>query len=553
MSNTLTIEVRPKVLVAPTVDAGPDLNVQLPTDSVNLTMIASDIDGVIVSYLWEYVSGFTDYGFIIVNPNSPSTLIKSLSAGTVVLRATVTDDDGQTASDEVSITTIGQSPLDPIAANDGPYIVNIGMNYETRIALEVPITSLTSGGSPLPTDQYAFIISETNPDTSVYGLTASFFDQYGADYVSVNVIRNGNPPKLGTIIAWETSTNELILEIPDFLAAGESESAIPETNVSLYAKRTAIDIDSTESYDPDGYIDSRLWSWLSGRAHAEIETPSTTQTKVSSLIYTGTYSLQIEVTDDGGNKNAAGTTIVITDTPLTNKLGEGAAVDAGSEKSVTVTSSLGGSVALEATSIVPSTTQSSAHEWVVLSSPEGTVILPTIENPDSTTPTVKFQAGADSGRYTIGVTLTTDEGIKTSDTVDITVVTSGLYLETVSEVISPAGVNTVNLAIRGGQAGESVSLLFSMSSEETGTNENYVDILDGDGQETRLQDPGLTSITKVVVLNGSGEFAFINEISLEPLAAFTDIHSASITTTIAAGTSSISTPSTLTHSHEITV
>ena len=546
--NTLTIEVRPKVLVPPTVDAGPDLSIQLPINSVNLTMIAADVDGVIVSYLWEHIAGIADYGFTIVNPNSPSTLVKNLISGFVTLRATVTDDDGQTATDEITITTVGSSPLDPIAAIHGPYQLNIGMNHETRIALEETTASRSSQGIELPEDQYAFIISETNPNTSVYGLTASFFDQYGAGYTKVNVIRNGNSPKLGTIISWETSTNELVLEILNFAEAGEDPLRTTDTNVSLYAKRTAIDVDSSGSYDPDGTIASRLWSWGAGAGVASIDTPSSIQTKVSSLVHTAVHTIQVTVTDDGGNTNTVGTTITVTDTPFTTETNERATVDAGAEKSVTVTASVGGSADLEATSTVPSTTQSSAYEWIVLGAPEGTVILPTIENPNSATPTVRFPAGADEGRYSIGVNFITDEGIRASDTMDITVVTSGLYLETVSEVIL-FGVNTVNLAVRGGQAGESVDLLFNMSSVEEGGNQNYVDVLDGDAQETRLQDPGLTSITKTVVLNGSGEFTFINEISLQSLAAFTDIHSASITTTIAAGVSSISTPSSLTHSH----
>jgi len=86
---------------APVADAGTDAGITLPTDSVNLDGSGStDSDGTITSYVWSFVSGPTN-----VDPNDTvSPTVSGLVEGTYVFKLVVTDNDGATDEDTVSIT-----------------------------------------------------------------------------------------------------------------------------------------------------------------------------------------------------------------------------------------------------------------------------------------------------------------------------------------------------------------------------------------------------------------------------------------------------------------
>ncbi|MEO1055031.1 MAG: hypothetical protein AAFX87_30635 [Bacteroidota bacterium] len=85
----------------PVVDAGEDLEVVLPLDSLVINSLASDTDGFIASYNWIQTAGAP----LTLTGTTTSTLtIKDLVAGTFEFSVTVTDNDGLTASDLVQVT-----------------------------------------------------------------------------------------------------------------------------------------------------------------------------------------------------------------------------------------------------------------------------------------------------------------------------------------------------------------------------------------------------------------------------------------------------------------
>jgi beta-glucanase (GH16 family) len=96
---------------APTANAGADRSITLPTNSVTINGSGADTDGTIASYAWTRQSG----------PNSPtlsgasttSLTASGLIAGTYVFRLTVTDNQGATGWDEVSVTVNANTP--PVA------------------------------------------------------------------------------------------------------------------------------------------------------------------------------------------------------------------------------------------------------------------------------------------------------------------------------------------------------------------------------------------------------------------------------------------------------
>jgi hypothetical protein len=97
--------------IPPTVNAGSDQSITLPTSTVALSATASDSDGTIASYAWTKVLGGAA---TIVSPSSASTNITGLVAGSYTFRCTVTDDDGASTADDVVITVNPAPPASGI-------------------------------------------------------------------------------------------------------------------------------------------------------------------------------------------------------------------------------------------------------------------------------------------------------------------------------------------------------------------------------------------------------------------------------------------------------
>lgn len=98
----VTVTVKPAANIAPTANAGSDLYITLPQNSITVDAGASaDNDGVIVSYQWTKITGpvsFTISDGAIANP-----VISNLTEGTYAIELVVTDDDGAIGKDTVNV------------------------------------------------------------------------------------------------------------------------------------------------------------------------------------------------------------------------------------------------------------------------------------------------------------------------------------------------------------------------------------------------------------------------------------------------------------------
>jgi hypothetical protein len=97
---------------------------------------SSDPDGTISKYAWSKVSGPTT--FLIGSTGSAITVISNLVAGTYVFRLTVTDNNGATANDDV--TVVVNDTASP--GNQAP-MANAG----TDITVQLPTAGITLDGS----------------------------------------------------------------------------------------------------------------------------------------------------------------------------------------------------------------------------------------------------------------------------------------------------------------------------------------------------------------------------------------------------------------------
>jgi hypothetical protein len=97
----LTVNAAKSSNVAPTVNAGSDKTIQLPSNSTSISGNASDSDGSISSYSWSKVSGPS----ATMNGTSTAKLeLSSLTEGSYTFKLTVKDNADASASDEVNLT-----------------------------------------------------------------------------------------------------------------------------------------------------------------------------------------------------------------------------------------------------------------------------------------------------------------------------------------------------------------------------------------------------------------------------------------------------------------
>lgn len=129
----IEIVVNPSGNTPPTVSAGDDITIVLPSNSTSVTATASDPDGTIASYSWVKLSGPT--GGSLSSASSATTGITGLTQGSYTYQVTVTDNLGATATDQVQINVIPGSNNPPTA--------NAGADQ----TLTLPLTQFTLSGS----------------------------------------------------------------------------------------------------------------------------------------------------------------------------------------------------------------------------------------------------------------------------------------------------------------------------------------------------------------------------------------------------------------------
>jgi PKD domain len=277
---------------SPTVSAGTDKTITLPVNSVTLTGTAADADGTIASYLWTKVSGT---GGTITTATSSTTTVTGLTAGTYVFSLRATDNQGATATDNVTVT------VNPGTTTNQAPIVSAGTDKTTTLpANSVSLTGTASdadgtiasylwtkvsgtGGTITTTSAATTTVTGLTAGTYVFSLTAT--DNAGAtatDNVSVTVNPAGN-------------TNQAPV-----VSAGPAQTiTLPVSSVTLSGSAT----------DADGSIASYLWTKVSGTG-STITNPGSASTTVTGLS-AGSYVFNLQATDNAGATGNKTVTIAV--------------------------------------------------------------------------------------------------------------------------------------------------------------------------------------------------------------------------------------------------
>ena len=112
----------------------------IPVNTIILRGSGKDTDGFVTTFLWSKINGPAT--FVIANPNQAITAIHNLVQGIYQYELTVTDNNGATGKDTVTIQLINASSNRSLALQqelDAADPINDSMNYNAGI-----ITKITS-------------------------------------------------------------------------------------------------------------------------------------------------------------------------------------------------------------------------------------------------------------------------------------------------------------------------------------------------------------------------------------------------------------------------
>jgi len=385
-SDQMQVVVNPaEVNQPPTVNAGSNITITLPTNSTNINGSASDIDGSIVSYTWTQRSGPSTASLSGVNGNTLTC--NTLIEGTYTFRLTVSDDDGASAFDEVDVI------VNPEIANSTP-TSNAGNDQ----SINLPTNSTTLSGSGSDTDgsivSYSWQkISGPNATlTNVNSPTLTLSDLVEGVYLFQLSVTDDDGA---------TGTDQVSITV---LAINQNPNSNAGDDITITLPTNSTTLNGSGS-DPNGNIQSYAWIQLSGPSSSTIGSPANAMTNVSGLIE-GSYQFQLIVTD---NDDAEDSDIVnVNVEPASTNIAPTA--NAGEDIFITLPNN---SVTINgiASDIDGSITD---YEWSVLSGPS--TFLLTNEN----TASVSIENMV-AGIYTLNFTVTDDNGATDIDGVKINV------------------------------------------------------------------------------------------------------------------------------------
>lgn len=387
--NAATIPNQP-----PVARAGTDIVMTLPANSTTLNgNTSTDADGTIVSYAWSRISGPATFTF--TSAGSAATGLNNLVQGTYVFRLTVTDDDGASATDDITVTVNA-------AANQAP-VANAGID----ITITLPVNSTTLSGSGTDADGtivgYAWA-RVSGPTTFTLGTanaaSSSLTNLVEGVYVfRLTVTDNNGATGTDNVTVVVNAANAPSNQAPTANAGPDRTITLPVNNTTLSGSGT----------DPDGTIVSYNWTKISGPATFLVASGSAASTALSNLVQ-GVYIFRLTVTDNYGATDTDDVTVTVN-----------AAVPGANQPPVARTTAdtirltlpvnsttMNGSTSTDADGIV------AAYEWTQLSGPTQVVI----GNGFTSAAQV---SGLTLGTYVFQLEVTDDDGASSAKTVTVLV------------------------------------------------------------------------------------------------------------------------------------
>jgi gliding motility-associated-like protein len=391
----------------PVANAGADVSITLPTNSLVLNGTGTDIDGSITSYAWTKVSG---PAASMTGQTTANLSLTGLVAGTYVFSLTVTDNQAATATDNVTVT------VNPAAVNQLP-TANAGADL--TINLPTSSANLSGSGSDPDGSIAAYLwekvsgptVTMTNSTTSTLSVSALVAGVYSFRLtVTDNAGGKGSDLVTVTVIAANQS--------PIANAGGDITITLPTNTTTI----------TGAGNDPDGTVNAYAWTQVNGPNTATL-TNSTTSTLTAGGLITGTYTFRLTVTDDKGSTGFDDVKVVVNAAPVNAP----PTANAGPDQTITLPTNM---VTINGSGTDADGTIT--YSWIKVSGPVATL---------SNQTTASLTASAlIAGTYVFRLTVTDDDNATATDNVTITV--------------QPAVVNQTPVA----NAGADVSLTLPANS-----------------------------------------------------------------------------------------
>ena len=259
----------------PSVDAGSDLVIRLPRNSVTLSGKTSDEDGFILSTSWEKISGPNIMMETTKFSWEHTLTLTKLVEGNYVFAFTATDNDGLSASDTVEVLVTSEN-LKPIADAGNDIRVNLGENFTMNGE-----GSYDRDGT---VDFYSWV--------KVSGPDSAQIENPNASETLVNNASSGNYVFKLAIEDNEGGQAEDNLKVhvnhpPSVDLGDDLELILPKNSVSLEALVS----------DPEENKLYYQWFQESGPSKAKIESPDQSTTLVNNL-QEGVYLFRLVVQDE---------------------------------------------------------------------------------------------------------------------------------------------------------------------------------------------------------------------------------------------------------------
>lgn len=280
---------------APTANAGPDQTVNEQSTVTLNGSSSDDSDGTITGFSWSQTSGslvtLSDTNIVMPQFTAP-TLITS---ATLTFSLTVTDNDGATSSDTVSIV-IQPVNATPVASAGADQTVNPG----------VPVTLSAAGSNDTDGSIVSFswlrisgtltpVVSNANTASATFTSPST---QYGGQVTyRLTVTDNEGATAMDDITITVNGTDQPLVA-----------NAGPDQVVS---ESTLVTLDGSASNDPDNSITTYLWEELSGGGLVLSNTGGQTPTFNAPAVSINT-DLQFRLTVTNDNGDQAQDTITVT-------------------------------------------------------------------------------------------------------------------------------------------------------------------------------------------------------------------------------------------------
>lgn len=383
--DTVLVVVSPLVIAAPVAKAGGTITITLPVNSTALNGSASiSNNGGALKYAWTKLSG--PASFAISGDTTAAPFVSALTAGTYLVKLTVTDTNMLSGSD-----------VDTIIVNPAPVPV---ANAGSDIFLTLPVNSASLDGSASTTPAGVIL-------TYAWSLVSgpSSFSISGANTVNP-VVSNLTP---GTYQIKLTVTNTAGLTNSDYVniivAAAPVAVANAGADINLVLPDNTTTLNGTASSSSDGGALTYTWSLVSGPSSLNISGANTATPTISNLV-AGTYQVNLHVTNAHGS--AADDVVTVTVSAMTVYPPVG---NAGPDVTITLPTN---STTLNGELSYNPAGGALTYAWSLITGPSSF----TITGAATATPGI---SNLTEGAYQIQLKVTNAQGASSEDTVTITV------------------------------------------------------------------------------------------------------------------------------------